>query len=50
MQLLLKVSNKDRSSIGDNGLRNAMIANNVSYVELGILVDPVGDGHRYKVA
>jgi hypothetical protein len=29
MQLLPKASNKDRSSIGDNGFRDAMIADNV---------------------
>jgi hypothetical protein len=30
--LLLKMSNKDGSSIGDDGLRDAVIADNVGYV------------------
>jgi hypothetical protein len=49
MQLLQKVSNEDRSSIGDDGLRDAVIADNVWHIELGILSDPVGDGYGYEV-
>jgi hypothetical protein len=47
MQLLPKVSNEDRSSIGDDGLRDAMIADNVGHVELDILSNPVCSGYRY---
>jgi hypothetical protein len=49
MQLLSKVSNKNRSSIGDDGLRDAVIADNVWYVELGILSDSVCSGYGYEV-
>jgi hypothetical protein len=49
MQLLLKVSNKDRSIIGDDGLRDTMIADNVGHVELGILSDPIYSGYGYEV-
>jgi hypothetical protein len=47
--LLPKMSNEDRSSIGDDGLRDAMVANNMGYVELGILSDPVCRGYGYEV-
>jgi hypothetical protein len=50
IQLLPKVSNKDRSSIGDNGLQNTMILDNVRHVDLGILSDPVSGGYGYKVS
>jgi hypothetical protein len=50
MQLLPKASNKDGSSIGDNGFWNTMIADNVQHVELGILSDPVCGGYGYKVS
>jgi hypothetical protein len=50
LQLLPKVSNKDRSSIRDNGLRNTMIMNNVRHIELDILSDPVCGGYGYKVS
>jgi hypothetical protein len=50
MQLLPKASNKDRSSIGDNVLRNTMIADNVRHIELSILSDPVCGGYGYKVS
>jgi hypothetical protein len=49
MQLLPKTSNEDKSSIRDDGLRDAMIADNVGYVELGILSDPICRGYRYEV-
>jgi hypothetical protein len=49
MQLLPKISNEDRSSIEDNGLWDAVIADNVGYVELGILFDPICRGHGYEV-
>jgi hypothetical protein len=47
MQLLPKVSNEDRSSIGDDGLRDGMIADNVGHVELDILSDPVCSRYGY---
>jgi hypothetical protein len=50
MQLLSKESNKDRSSIEDNGFRNTMIADNVRYVELGILSNLICGGYGYKVS
>jgi hypothetical protein len=50
MQLLPKVSHKDRSSIGDNGLQNTMIVDNVRHVELDILSDHVCGGYEYKVS
>jgi hypothetical protein len=43
------VRNKDRSSFGDDGLWDAMIADYVCYVELGILSDLVGGGYEYEV-
>jgi hypothetical protein len=49
MQLLPKASNIDRSSIRDDGLWDAMIADNVRYVKLGILTNPVSGGYGYKV-
>jgi hypothetical protein len=49
MQLLPKASNIGRSSIRDDGLRDAMIADNVWYVKLGILTNPVSGGYGYKV-
>jgi hypothetical protein len=47
MQLLPKVSNKDRSSIGNDGLQDAMIADDMQYVKLDILTDPVNGGYGY---
>jgi hypothetical protein len=44
------MSNEDRSSIGDNGLRDIVIVDNVGYVELNILSDPVRRGYGYEVA
>jgi hypothetical protein len=49
MWLLQKMSNKDRSFIGDDGLRDAMIADNVGYIELSILFDHVCRGYGYEV-
>jgi hypothetical protein len=49
MQLLPKASNEDRSSIGDDGLRNAMIADNVRHVELCILSNLICSGYEYEV-
>jgi hypothetical protein len=49
MYLLPKMSNEDRSSIGDDGVQGAMIADDVGYVELSILSDPVCRGYRYEV-
>jgi hypothetical protein len=49
MQLLPKVSSEDRSFIRDDGLRDAMIANNVGHVELSILSDLVCSGYGYEV-
>jgi hypothetical protein len=43
------MSNKDISSIGDDDLRDAVISDNVGYVELDILSDPVCRGYRYEV-
>jgi hypothetical protein len=43
------MSNEDRSTIGDDGLQDAMMANNVGYVELGILSDPIHRGYGYEV-
>jgi hypothetical protein len=43
------VSNEDRSSIRDDGLWDAKIADNVGHVELGILSDSVGGGFGYEV-
>jgi hypothetical protein len=50
MYLLPKMSNEDRSSIGDDGVQGAMIADDVGYVELSILSDPVCRGYRYEWA
>jgi hypothetical protein len=47
--LLTKMSNEDRYSIGDDGLRDAMVVDNMGYVELGILFDPVWHGYGYEV-
>jgi hypothetical protein len=44
------MSNEDGSSIGDDSLRDAMIADNVGHVELGILSDPVCRGYGYEVS
>jgi hypothetical protein len=49
MQLLSKASNKDRPYVRDNCLRDAMIADNVGHIELGILSDPVCSGYEYEV-
>jgi hypothetical protein len=35
--------------MGDDGFRNAMIADNVGHVELGILSNPVCSGYGYEV-
>jgi hypothetical protein len=43
------MSNEDRSFIGDDGLWDAVIADNVGYVELDILSDPVCHGYGYEV-
>jgi hypothetical protein len=43
------MSNEDRSSIGDDGLRDTVIADDVGYVELGILSDPICRGYGYEV-
>jgi hypothetical protein len=43
------MNNEDRSSIGDDDLQDAVIADNMRYVELGILFDPVCHGYGYKV-
>jgi hypothetical protein len=43
------MSNEDRSSIGDDGLRDAVIPDNVGYVELDILSDPICCGYGYEV-
>jgi hypothetical protein len=43
------MSNENRYSIGDDGLQDAMIADNVGYVQLGILSDPVCHGYGYEV-
>jgi hypothetical protein len=49
MQLLVKTSNKNRSSIGDDGLRDAVTVDNVWNVELDILSDHVYSGYVYEV-
>jgi hypothetical protein len=49
MQLLPKMCNKDRSSIGDNCLWDTMIADNMRHIELGIQSDTVCSGYGYKV-
>jgi hypothetical protein len=49
LQLLPKVSNKDRSTNGDDGLCNAVIVDNVGYVELDILFDPLCRRYGYEV-
>jgi hypothetical protein len=49
MWLLPKASNKDRSSVGDDGLYDTVIADNMGYVELGILSNPVCHGYGYEV-
>jgi hypothetical protein len=43
------MSNKDRSPVRDDGLWDAVIADNVGYIELGILSNPVGRGYGYEV-
>jgi hypothetical protein len=43
------MSNEDRSSIEDDGLRDVVIANNVGYVGLDILFDSVCSGYGYEV-
>jgi hypothetical protein len=43
------MSNEDRSSIGDDGLRDAVIPDNVGYLELDILSDPICCGYGYEV-
>jgi hypothetical protein len=43
------MSNKDGSSIGDDSLQDAVIVDNVRYVQLGILSDPVCCGYEYEV-
>jgi hypothetical protein len=43
------MSNEDGSSIRDDGLRDAVIADNMGYVELDILSDPVYHGYGYEV-
>jgi hypothetical protein len=43
------MSNEDRSSIRDDGLQDVVIADNVRYVELSILSDPVCRGYGYEV-
>jgi hypothetical protein len=48
--LLPKASNEDKSSIRDDDLQDAMIANNMRYVELGILSDSTDGGYRYEVS
>jgi hypothetical protein len=48
MQLLSKASNKDRSSIGDVSLWDAVIADNVRHVDLSILSNSVCSGYRYE--
>jgi hypothetical protein len=40
---------KDGTSVKDNGLWGAMIADNVRYIELDILSGPVCGGYGYKV-
>jgi hypothetical protein len=44
------VSNKDKSSIKNDDLWDATVANNVCYVELDILSDSVGGGYGYVKA
>jgi hypothetical protein len=41
---------KDEPSIRNNGLRYAMITNNVRDVQLCILVDSICGGHMYEVS
>jgi hypothetical protein len=43
------MSNKDRSSIGDDGHWDTVIADNMRYVELGILSDLVCRGYGYEM-
>jgi hypothetical protein len=43
------MSNEDRFSIRDDGLWDAVIAENVGYVALDILSDPVCRGYGYEV-
>jgi hypothetical protein len=47
--LLPKESNKDKPSVRDDSLCDAVIADNVGYVEPGILSDPVCRGYGYEV-
>jgi hypothetical protein len=49
MQLLPKASNKDRSSIRDDILWDAVMADNMRHVELGILSDSICSGDGYEV-
>jgi hypothetical protein len=49
VELLPKATNENRSSIRDDGLRDAVIVDNVWHVELGILSDPVYSGYGYEV-
>jgi hypothetical protein len=43
------MSNKDRSSIGDDDHWDAVIADNMRYVELDILSDLVCRGYGYEM-
>jgi hypothetical protein len=43
------MSDKDGSSVGDDGHQDAMIADYVRDVELDILFDPVCRGYKYEV-
>jgi hypothetical protein len=43
------MSNKDRSSIEDDGLQDAVVADDVGYVELGILSNPICRDYGYEV-
>jgi hypothetical protein len=43
------MSNEDRSSIRDDSLWDAVVADNVGYVEVSILSDSVCHGYRYEL-
>jgi hypothetical protein len=49
MQLLPKASNRDRSSVRNNDLRYAVIADDMRQIQLCILPDSVCGGYRYEV-
>jgi hypothetical protein len=49
MQLFPETCDKDGSAVRDDGLRYAMIANNVGDVELYIVSGPVSSAYGYEM-